>query len=174
MSASRLAPALLLLTLGAPAGCTQERAWSLVLQNVRADFPEVRQISTDSLATRLGEEATPPLLLDVRTPEEFAVSHLAGAVRVDPDGQEFPDLADLPRDAPVVTYCSVGYRSSRTAERLRRMGFTNVSNLEGSLFRWANEGRPVYRDDERVEAVHPFDGLWGRLLDADLRATEPE
>ena len=146
----------------------------MVLREVRADFPEVRQISTDSLATRLGKEAAPPLLLDVRTPEEFAVSHLAGAVRVDPDAQDFPALAALPRDVPIVTYCSVGYRSSRTAERLQRLGFTSVSNLEGSLFRWANEGRPVYQGGERVEAVHPFDTLWGRLLRAELRATEPE
>jgi hypothetical protein len=40
-----------------------------------------------------------------------------------------------------------------------------VFNLEGSLFQWANEGRPVYRDDVPVQAIHPYDARWGRLLD---------
>ena len=44
----------------------------------------------------------------------------------------------------------------------------NVFNLEGSLFKWANEGRPVYRGSERVQEVHPFDEDWGELLDESL------
>jgi hypothetical protein len=43
-----------------------------------------------------------------------------------------------------------------------------VQNLEGSIFRWANEGRPVYADGMQVDRVHPFDDSWGKLLKEDL------
>ena len=65
----------------------------------------------------------------------------------------------------VVVYCSIGYRSSRLAEKLRARGIENVFNLEGSLFQWANEGRPLYRGEERVYQAHPYDEEWGQLLD---------
>ncbi len=45
-----------------------------------------------------------------------------------------------------------------------------MQNLKGSIFQWANEGRPVVRDGEPVREVHPYDAVWGRLLDRDLRA----
>ena len=58
-------------------------------------------------------------------------------------------------------------------ERLAAEGFTQVHNLDGSLFQWANEGRPVYRDGRVVEEVHPYDDKWGVLLDRQLWARSP-
>ena len=55
------------------------------------------------------------------------------------------------RDTPIVVYCSVGYRSARVARWLGRQGFTNVRNLDGSLFAWANEGRPMEADGRPVQ-----------------------
>jgi len=74
---------------------------------------------------------------------------------------------------PIVVYCSVGYRSSALAEKLARAGMTNVFNLEGSIFAWANEGRPVYRGDTLLNPaqVHPFNTKWGQLLRPELRAS---
>jgi 3-mercaptopyruvate sulfurtransferase SseA len=69
-----------------------------------------------------------------------------------------------------VTYCSVGYRSGAFAKKLQTTGYTNVKNMSGSIFRWANEGRPVERDDHRVEKVHPYNSVWGKLLKPQLRA----
>ncbi|MEF8866821.1 MAG: rhodanese-like domain-containing protein, partial [Salinibacter sp.] len=67
----------------------------------------------------------------------------------------------------------VGYRSAGVVQALQRQGFSQVYNLEGSIFRWANEGRPVVRDGEQVSAVHPYDATWGRLLTDSLRADQP-
>ncbi len=114
----------------------------------------------------------PPVLLDVRQPEEYAVSHLPGAVRVDPDASAEvlrDTLAAFDADRPVVLYCSVGYRSARLAERLETAGRPAL-NLDGSIFRWASEGRLVVRNETVVREVHPYDALWGRLLPRDLRA----
>jgi rhodanese-related sulfurtransferase len=152
-------------------GCSQNLEWSAVQAMVRSSFPSVNQISTDSLSVRLADStAARPVILDVRTPEEFAVSHLAGAIRVDPDAVSFPELLSLDRNTPIVAYCSVGYRSSRVVERLLESGFADISNLEGSIFKWSNEGRPIVDSLGPAQQVHAFDKTWGKLLNEDLRA----
>ncbi len=155
-------------------GCRNEVAWPAVLQAIRTEYPDVRRLTTDSLAAWVEtDSARRPVLLDVRTVDEFAVSHLAGARRIDPETEDFSALSELDLDTPIVTYCSIGFRSSDLAARLQADGFSDVQNLEGSIFRWANEGRPVYRDGREVRDVHPFDGVWGSLLNPRLRAEEP-
>jgi rhodanese-related sulfurtransferase len=155
-------------------GCSDDLTWRAVDRMIQTRFPAVPTVTTDSLAERLAAPAqTRPLLLDARSPAEYAVSHLRGARRVDPEATRFPALDTLARDAPIVVYCSVGYRSARIAARLRARGFENVANLRGSIFRWANEGRPVVRGDSVVGAVHPYDDTWGTLLDDDLHALPP-
>ena len=109
-----------------------------------------------------------PILLDTRAPEEFAVSQLHGAELAPDERAALQRLQDHPKDQRIVLYCSVGYRSSGMAEKLMKDGFTNIHNLEGSLFAWANEGRPVYRGDRQVEVVHPYDKKWGKLLQRNL------
>lgn len=157
------------------ASCSQESGWTAVQQGISAAYPDVPRVSTDSLAAWLDADSTrPPVLLDVRQAEEYAVSHLPGAIRVDPDGGVPPALDTLARDTPIVAYCSVGYRSSDLASRLVEAGYTNVANLEGSIFRWANEGRAVFRNGHPVREVHPYDSVWGRLLNAELRTWMPE
>jgi len=131
-------------------------------------FPGVAWISTEDLSRwRAGEHAPPPVLLDARAAEEFEVSHLRDARRVDPDSPAL-DPEDLPHDTPIVVYCSVGYRSAAVADRLKAAGFTRVFNLEGGIFQWANEGRPIFRDREPAHEVHPYSRLWGRWLDSKL------
>lgn len=153
------------------AGCSQDLTWDAVHRMIAADFPDVPSITTDSLSERLSDASVPsPVLLDARSAEEFAVSHLPGAHRVDPAATTVPALDTLSRDTAIVVYCSVGYRSARIAHRLRTRGFTNVSNLKGSIFRWANEGRPVYRDGRPVTTVHPYNTPWGHLLADSLHA----
>lgn len=134
-----------------------------VSREIHRRFPEVRSISTAQLAREL-ESGEDLVLIDVRSAKEFEVSHLRGARRVEP-GSSAAVLGDMDRERPIVTYCSVGYRSAQFAQTLLDAGFSDVRNLEGSIFRWANEGRPVYRDGRRVQTVHPYNFLWGLLLD---------
>lgn len=153
-------------------GCSKDLTWRAVDRMIEANFPDVLTITTDSLAQRLADTtATRPVLLDARSPEEYAVSHLPGAHRVPPVADTISSLDTLSRDTPIVVYCSVGYRSARITSRLQKQGFTNVANLKGSIFRWANEGRTVVRDGTPVRAVHPYDDTWGRLLNNDLHAS---
>jgi rhodanese-related sulfurtransferase len=140
-------------------------------QEIRQKFPEVKQLATADLAAWQTEGRRPqPLILDVRTPAEYAVSHLAGAKNVPPGAKPEQVLAGVARDAPVVAYCSVGYRSSEFAQEARKAGWTSVVNLEGSIFAWANEGRPLVDAKGPAAKVHPFDAQWGRLLKPELTA----
>lgn len=154
-------------------GCSEERTWRAVNQMIERQYPEVPSLTTDALAAQLADTAQRPLLLDARSPEEYAVSHLPDARRVDPEAESFPELDTLSAETPVVVYCSVGYRSARTAHRLRKQGVPNVANLKGSIFQWANEGRPLVRDGTPVRAVHPYDRTWGTLLKDGLHCRSP-
>lgn len=145
--------------------------WSSLKQQIRAEFPQVSHTSTEQLADWLTQsDETGPLLLDVRQPEEYEVSHLQGAQRAETFEEAQAILASVPKDQLIVLYCSVGYRSSALAQSLVAEGYTQVYNLEGSLFAWANEGRPVYLGDQPAYQVHPFNAKWGKLLNQELWA----
>ena len=130
---------------------------------MRETFPDVVQLSTERLA-ELIEAGADVVLLDARSAAEFEISHLQGAVRATGIREAKRALAQRGEEPIVVVYCSVGYRSSRLAQQLKAEGIEDVFNLEGSLFKWANEGRPVYNGPAQVQSVHPFDEDWGELL----------
>jgi rhodanese-related sulfurtransferase len=132
-------------------------------------FPDLRWVDTRSLAVWMSQPSSErPIILDVRSEEEFRVSHLEGAIHVDPSQPRVESLP-IPENAAVVVYCSVGYRSAAIVRALEESGITEVHNLEGGIFAWANEGRPVFRDARRAATVHSYDRLWGYLLREDLR-----
>jgi rhodanese-related sulfurtransferase len=148
--------------------------WFLLKRSLRGKFPDERWITTRELADWLADKNRPaPVLLDVRTPAEWKVSHLPGARRVDPGASARTAAGQSAKDAPIVTYCAVGYRSGKVAERLRAAGFTHVQNLEGSIFQWANEHRPLQHDGKPATQVHPNNAFWGRLLRPEVRAPLP-
>ncbi len=151
--------------------------WPTVRQEIRQRFPQVPQVSVEDLVKELQDlppgAPSRPLLLDVRQAEEYAVSHLPGARRLDPS-LTAPQLgAEVAKDQPIVVYCSVGYRSSLMAERLQAQGYSSVRNLEGSIFEWANRGLPLEQDGRPTEGVHPYDRFWGRLLESELHRQVP-
>lgn len=115
----------------------------------------------------------PPVVLDARTEEEYGVSHLQGAVRIDPYRPSLRPLRGFSKDTAIVLYSSVGYRGARVADFLARQGYTQAYNLEGGQFRWANEGRPVFRHDRPVAEVHPYNPTWGLLLESRYRIQAP-
>lgn len=138
---------------------------------IRLRFGDVPQVSPDDLVTWLADDTRAhPQFLDVREPDEYAVSHLPGAIQIAPDAPAEAVLARIDQTRPVVAYCSVGYRSSLLVQRLRAAGFTRAVNLEGSIFAWANDGHPLESNGERVSVVHPYDSRFGRLLNSEHRA----
>jgi len=161
-------PVALALALGAAGSAwaaKDQASLEAVKTEIRARFPDVRGLSTEGLRRWQADTARPqPVLIDARTREEFAVSRLPGAVLAPDSAAVTRALAGRPKDAPVVVYCSVGYRSAVLARALGQRGYTNVVNLEGSLFEWANRGLPL-ESAMGDRQVHPYDARWGRYLD---------
>ena len=105
-------------------------------------------------------------ILDAREKNEYMVSHLRNAVPVGYDDFQLNLLDSLEREKPIVVYCSIGYRSEKIGERLKKSGFTRVYNLYGSIFEWVNQGYPVY--DERaipVLKVHTYSRKWSKWVE---------
>jgi rhodanese-related sulfurtransferase len=149
----------------------EEEGMAKWVATVRSKFPGVPQLRTVELAAWLADKKKPaPQLLDVREPNEFAVSHLPGAIHISPKATAAEVLPKLDPNRPTVTYCSVGYRSSQLAQRLIEAGAKNVSNLEGSIFAWANEGRPLEKSGQPAKTVHPYNRIFGRLLKPEYRS----
>jgi rhodanese-related sulfurtransferase len=103
-------------------------------------------VSTARAAEIIGEGRPGLVVLDVRTPEEFAAGHLANAVNLDFYNPGFPTaLAALDRETPYVLYCRTDNRSAEVRELMGNLGFTEVYEIDGGIVAWAEEGRPFVR-----------------------------
>ena len=84
------------------------------------------------------------VVVDVRTPGEFAQGHVPGAINL--PVEEVARWADrIPKDRPVYLYCRSGNRSRKAAEYLARKGYTNLYNVEGGVLAIARAGYPLVR-----------------------------
>lgn len=104
------------------------------------------------------------ILLDCREKEEYRVSHFKNADWVGYKNFSLSSVNNIPHNKPIITYCSVGYRSEKIAEQLKKAGFTDVKNLYGGIFEWVNEGHPVYDRTGRTDSVHAYNHIWGIWL----------
>jgi rhodanese-related sulfurtransferase len=87
------------------------------------------------------------VILDVRTPEEFAEGHLDGALMLDFYEPDFANqLAALDRDVPYVLYCRSGNRSGQVLPVMDELGFTAVTEIAGGIVAWQADGLPVTTD----------------------------
>jgi rhodanese-related sulfurtransferase len=105
---------------------------------------EIAWIDQDTLLARLAEKDAGLVVLDVRTPEEFAAGHVPGALNVAHDQVEarLPELADY-KSKDVVVYCRSGRRSNLALEVLKANGFERLWHLEGDILAWQAQNRPV-------------------------------
>ena len=97
-----------------------------------------RQISMDEAITMMEEESG-YIILDVRTPEEFADKHIPGAVNIPNETigtEEIPELPD--KDQLILVYCRSGNRSKQASEKLAALGYTNVVEF-GGINSWPGE-----------------------------------
>ena len=103
----------------------------------------VRHFSIDEFLQRLqsGERF---ILLDVREESEWAKGHLPSAHHLGKGiiERDIERLVPDP-DAAVVLYCGGGFRSALSADNLQRMGYTNVTSLDGGWREWTERGLPT-------------------------------
>jgi len=140
----------------APAGTPATKNLDAVQANIETDFKTVAQLTAKEV---LALDPKQTLILDIREPEEYAVSRLPKSALI--------QIGDV-RDKDIIVYCSVGVRSSIFAKRaqneLREMGATSVSNLKHGIFGWHNEQRDLVDATGETDAVHPYNENWGRYV----------
>jgi rhodanese-related sulfurtransferase len=99
-------------------------------------------LSQDALLARAAKGADVPLVLDVRTPDEYVSGHVPGAVNI-PHDQLAQRLAEVPKDRDVVLYCRSGRRTEIAGRVLTGNGYTRLQHLEGDIIAWVEKDRPV-------------------------------
>jgi rhodanese-related sulfurtransferase len=129
----RLVPTLTLLLLLAACGGGTDTA-----THVEA----VETVSPNAISEILSSDEH--VILDIRTPDEFAGPRLEGAVNIDFYEPTFAsEIAALDPDASYVVYCRSGSRSGQAMDLIRDLGFSDVHEIDGGIVAWAEAGLPV-------------------------------
>jgi rhodanese-related sulfurtransferase len=105
----------------------------LVCQTERVSAPMVEEELTGGMR---------PLLVDVRSPREWAAKHIDGSLNV-PLNHLRERIAEIPRDRRIAVHCAGGYRSSIAASILHQSGITNLIEMAGGLAAWEAAKLPV-------------------------------
>jgi rhodanese-related sulfurtransferase len=145
------------------------------LSRIEEDLIEQSSIShlTHGIVVSAMENSDNLVLFDVREIDEYEVSHLDKAIRVDPDisGEEFLQrYGEELTGKQVIFYCSTGRRSTSLAERVKTVIDTQhsplpaPSNMRGGIFRWHNSSQPLINQSGDTAYVHPYNWWWKRLV----------
>ena len=136
-----------------------------MLQKYYADFPRVNPIELKRIL-KANENV---ILLDVRESNEYNVSHLPNALHFGYETHNWLLLENLPKDTPVIVYCSIGARSQVVEEELLKKGFSNVRNLHGGIFLWSNSDfLLIDSNGHPTSKIHGYDQTWGKwIIDKD-------
>lgn len=135
----------------------QNNRFERYLNELEEEF-EIEQIHPDSL------KYLKTLLIDTREIEEFEVSHIPGAIYAGYYDFNVEQLDKINKDTTIVVYCSVGYRSSKIANKLIDNGFKDVRNLYGGIFMWINQEREIVKNNTPTDTIHTYNKRWGRYI----------
>lgn len=81
------------------------------------------------------------VILDVRTPEEFAQGHIAGSININVESPDFTSKVEqLDKSQTYAVYCRSGRRSGVATQQMESLGFTSLYNMDGGVIDWAGAG----------------------------------
>ena len=84
------------------------------------------------------------VVLDVRTPGEFMVGHIANAINIDVEGMQFnADVSKLDKTKTYAVYCHSGRRSGIATSEMSKLGFSKLFNLDGGIGAWSAAGQQL-------------------------------
>ena len=97
-----------------------------------------RSITMDDAVTMMAQE-TGYIILDVRRPDEFVAGHIPGAINVANESIGTAEIPELPdKNQLIMVYCRSGRRSKEAAEKLVKLGYTNIVEF-GGILDWKGE-----------------------------------
>lgn len=101
--------------------------------------PGLRDITVTEAAKELASDKK-PLILDIRTPREFAAGHLEGAINIDFMSKDFTEkLAELDRTKRYLIYCRSGVRSAKAMRRFKELEFASILHLKEGYLGWSKK-----------------------------------
>lgn len=106
----------------------------------------LKKINPKEAQTLIKDDAANPnlVILDVRTPKEFAEEHIENATMLDFRSSSFGnDLDKLDKNKTYIVYCRLGHRSGRTLDLMKKKQFKAVYDIEGGITQWKKDGLPV-------------------------------
>jgi sodium/bile acid cotransporter 7 len=124
----------------------------------RDAFPEAAEVTVEELLAL--QTTGDPVLVDVRTDSERAISMIPGAI----SREEFERRREELGERTVVTYCTIGYRSGLYAEELKQEGW-DAYNLEGSILAWTHAGQQLEDSGQETRRVHVYGRKWNLAAD---------
>ena len=106
----------------------------------------INQINSDELIEFI--ELNDAILVDVRTEDEYNSGYIENSLNIDYFSNEFSVNADkLDKTIPIILYCRSGKRSSMSANKISKLGFKEIYNLEGGILEWIEEGNVIVFND---------------------------
>lgn len=141
---------------------SQEDAYRTMLNILYShSVPLINNVEVKNLL----ESKEKTILLDIRTKEEYNVSHIKGAELIDYDTFDDSLLSKYDKNAQIIVYCSVGYRSEKIGEHFIDNGFNNVYNIYGGIFEWVNENNTVVNTNNKpTDEIHAYSPEWSIWL----------
>ncbi|MEO5984125.1 MAG: rhodanese-like domain-containing protein [Ferruginibacter sp.] len=150
----------LILVWGSSYGQVKNKSFNFLLKTILSN--KVKRVSVEEV-TKSKVNYT---FVDAREVNEYNVSHLKNSLFVGYNNFSIDGLKNIPKDRPIIVYCSVGKRSENIAAKLKKNGYNNVSNLYGGIFEWVNEDQPVYDlQNKQTMNVHAFNKFWGKFIE---------
>jgi rhodanese-related sulfurtransferase len=133
------------LALCAAAGCTHHQPSADATDPTEASEQAGAPVHVDAAgAAELLASDPHVVVLDVRTPSEFADGHVAGAVNIDYRADDFAArLAELDRGKTYLVLCRSGRRSTDALAPLQQLGFEHIYHLDGGILAWTEAGQPL-------------------------------
>ena len=104
----------------------------------RQEKSAYRQVTMEEAAAMMREESG-YIILDVRTAEEYSEKHIPGAINIPNETIGADDIPELPdKDQLILIYCRSGNRSKQAADKLVKLGYTNIVEF-GGINDWTGE-----------------------------------
>ena len=106
-------------------------------------YATIETISAEEAWTLIDDNQDNPdfQIIDVRTPHEYSLGHIMGAVNIDFSDPAFEDrIGELDRSGTYLIYCASGNRSGQALTVMEELDFMTVYNLEGGIAAWTRAG----------------------------------
>lgn len=154
-----------------------------VTGRVMKNFPHVSAIDPHLLQKKQTLKNLPPIIFDVRSKEEYDVSHLPAAMQLAPEisieqfDRKYGGLLRLNPQRKIMFYCYIGYASFAMADKVTK-AFPDFNGrvvaLKGGVIQWHNQHYPLVDHLGPVARIHPHDFMWrGFLLEPETVSYEP-